>query len=153
MDTKLALDKKASIQVNHSALMADLEKIEPILSLFPKLEKLTAHGAQVFETQLKPMGAMGVEHAVHYAATYELDKAAGKLKFKSKDGIGNASLSGEFDFIQKGGQTEVNIIIKGELRDIKVPMMLRPATPGFIKTMFEGVVDRLIQKIGEKYPA
>lgn len=153
MDTKLSLDKTAVVQANYAAMIADLEKVEPILSLFPKLDKLTAHPGNVFETKLKPLGAMGVEHAVHYAATYTVDASKGVMTFKAKDGIGNASLSGQFDFHQKANGVEIEIRIDGQLRDIKVPMLLRAATPGFIKTMFEGVVDRLIQKIGEKYPA
>jgi hypothetical protein len=32
-----------------------------------------------------------------------------------------------------------------------VPMLLKAATPGFIKTMFDGLVDRFIEKLGEKY--
>lgn len=151
MDCKLALDKKSSIQVNYDALMKDLQAIEPLLAIFPKLEKLTKLSANEYEWQLKPVGAMGVMHAVHYAASYQVDVAAGTLSFKAKEGIGNATLSGKFEFTKKGGAVEVEIEINGQLRDIKVPMLLRAATPGFIKTMFEGLVDRFMEKIGEKY--
>lgn len=151
MDCKLALDKKSSIHVNYDALMKDLQAVEPLLAIFPKLEKLTKLSANEYEWQLKPVGAMGVMHAVHYAASYQVDVASGTLSFKAKEGIGNATLSGKFEFTKKGSAVEVEIEINGQLRDIKVPMLLRAATPGFIKTMFEGLVDRFMEKIGEKY--
>ncbi|MCQ8896117.1 SRPBCC domain-containing protein [Limnobacter humi] len=151
MDSKLVLDKTATIKVDYKQLMADLEAIEPLISIFPKLESLTKLAPNAYEWKLKPIGAMGVSHAVHYAATYEVDKANGKLNFKGKEGVGNATLSGCFEFHDKGGEVAVEIQINGQLRDIKVPMLLKAATPGFIKTMFEGIVDRFIEKIGEKY--
>lgn len=151
MDMKLSLDKVSTIAVDYDNVVADLAAIEPILSIFPKLEKLSKLSDTSYKTQLKPIGAMGVEHAVCYAADYEIDQASGTLRFKGKDGVGNATLSGAFIFTKKGGDVEVEIKIEGQLRDIKVPMMLRAAAPGFIKMMFEGLVDRLIEKIAEKY--
>lgn len=152
MDTNLSLDKSHVVKADYARLIADVQKIEPLLAIFPKLEKLTAHGGNVFETKLKPMGAMGVEHAVHYAASYTVDATAGRIVFKAKEGVGNSSLSGQFDFRDKGnGQVEVEVKIDGKLRDIKVPILLRAATPGFIKTMFESVVNRFIEKVGEQY--
>lgn len=154
MDSKLNLSKSATITANYEAILKDLAKVEPLLSIFPKLEKLTKLGDMAYETQLKPIGAMGVSHAVHYAASYTLDASnPGRLAFKAKEGVGNASLNGAFVFKQQGGQVVVDIEIEGQLRDIKVPMLLKAATPGFIKTMFEGIVDRFIEKIGEKYGA
>ncbi|WP_370263031.1 hypothetical protein [Limnobacter sp.] len=151
MDSKLSLSKQATVDVAYSALAADLEAIEPLISIFPKLESLSKIGPNTFEWKLKPIGAMGVSHAVHYAATYEVDKSKGLITFKAKEGIGNASLSGSFGFTDKSGKVLVDVSIQGELREIKVPMLLKAATPGFIKTMFEGLVDRFIEKIGEKY--
>lgn len=151
MDSKLSLDKTASVALNYEAVLADLEAIEPLISIFPKLESLTKLGPNAFEWKLKPIGAMGVSHAVHYAATYEVDKANGRLNFHAKEGIGNASLSGCFQFKKNGAKVDIEVEIKGQLRDIKVPMLLKAATPGFIKTMFEGLVDRFIEKLEEKY--
>jgi carbon monoxide dehydrogenase subunit G len=151
MDSKLSLNKTASVDLNIDAVMADLEVIEPLISIFPKLESLTKLGPNTFEWKLKPIGAMGVSHAVHYAATYEVDKANGRLSFKAKEGIGNANLSGVFQFKPNGNKVDIEIEINGLLRDIKVPMLLKAATPGFIKTMFDGLVDRFIEKLEEKY--
>jgi carbon monoxide dehydrogenase subunit G len=151
MDSKLSLDKTASVKLNQDALFADLKAIEPVISIFPKLESLTKIGPNAFEWKLKPIGAMGVSHAVHYAASYELDEAKGRLNFVGKEGIGNATLSGFFDFKTNGDNIDIEVQIKGQLRDIKVPMLLKAATPGFIKTMFEGLVDRYIEKLEEKY--
>lgn len=151
MDSKLSLDKTASAALNYEAVLADLEAIEPLISIFPKLESLKQLSPNTYEWKLKPIGAMGVSHAVHYAATYEFDKANGRLAFKAKEGIGNASLSGSFQFKQNGGKVDIEVQINGQLRDIKVPMLLKAATPGFIKTMFDGLIDRFIEKLGEKY--
>ncbi|WP_138517931.1 hypothetical protein [Limnobacter alexandrii] len=151
MDSKLSLDKTATVALNYDAVLADLEAIEPLISIFPKLESLNKLDPNTFEWKLKPIGAMGVSHAVHYAATYEVDKANGRLSFKAKEGIGNASLSGAFQFKPNGKQVDIEIEINGQLREIKVPMLLKAATPGFIKTMFDGLVDRFIEKLGEKY--
>lgn len=151
MDSKLSLNKTASVDLNIDAVMADLEVIEPLISIFPKLESLTKLGPNTFEWKLKPIGAMGVSHAVHYAATYEVDKANGRLSFKANEGIGNANLSGVFQFKPNGNKVDIEIEINGLLRDIKVPMLLKAATPGFIKTMFDGLVDRFIEKLEEKY--
>ncbi|MFN4329843.1 MAG: SRPBCC domain-containing protein [Limnobacter sp.] len=153
MDSKLNLDKKSVVKANYDAIVADLTAIEPLISIFPKLESLTKLGPNAYEWKLKPIGAMGVSHAVHYAASYEVDAAKGLLTFKGKDGVGNATLSGRFQFAKKGNEVEVEIKIEGQLREIKVPMLLKAATPGFIKTMFEGIVDRFMEKIGEKYAA
>lgn len=151
MDSKLSLDKTASAALNYEAVLADLESIEPLISIFPKLESLTKLGPNAYEWKLKPIGAMGVSHAVHYAATYEVDKASGRLSFKAKEGVGNANLSGFFQFKPNGDKVDIEVEINGLLRDIKVPMLLKAATPGFIKTMFDGLVDRFIEKLGEKY--
>lgn len=151
MDTKLNLQKKATIKANFDAILADLPKVEPLLGIFPKLEKLSDLGKGAFETQLKPIGAMGVEYAVCYAADYKVEGHS--LTFTGIKGKGNALLSGQFKFEQKGDKIEVEVDIEGQLRDIKVPMLMRPATPGFIKTMFEGLVDRFIEKVEQKYSA
>ena len=60
-------------------------------------------------------------------------------------------MSGCFQFKPNGKQVDIEIEINGQLREIKVPMLLKAATPGFIKTMFDGLVDRFIEKLGEKY--
>lgn len=151
MDSKLSLNKTASVALNYQAVVADLEAIEPLISIFPKLESLAKLDANTYEWKLKPIGAMGVSHAVHYAAVYTVDKANGRLSFKAKEGVGNASLSGVFQFKPNGDKVDIEVEINGLLRDIKVPMLLKAATPGFIKTMFDGLVDRFIEKLGEKY--
>ena len=103
MDSKLSLDKTATVKADFAKLMADVAAIEPVLSIFPKLESLKKIGDKAYEWKLKPVGAMGVSHAVHYAATYELDAANGKLNFKAKDrakaGTSTTIANVEFRFV------------------------------------------------------
>ena len=58
MDSKLSLDKTATVALNYDAVLADLEAIEPLISIFPKLESLNKLGPNTFEWKLKPIGAV-----------------------------------------------------------------------------------------------
>ena len=152
MDTKLSLKKQLKFAASLDAVKNDMAAIEPILKEFPKLEKLTDMGSSTFRIQLKPIGGMGVSHAVDYAAVYALSADGLSLNFTAKKGVGNAVMNGSFRFEDAGqGQVLAHIDIDGELNDISVPLLLRAAAPGFIKQMFDGIVGRFLEKLQIKY--
>lgn len=127
------------------ALFAD---IEGTIRRFPKLKKLTRLGDNRYRWDMHTIGSRlaKIEHNVSYGAEYRLDPMGGELSWKPLPREGNATIEGQFRVHPRGTQTLLTFKVRGELRDVPVPLMYRLLAPPFIQGKFTRLVDTFLER-------
>lgn len=151
MNVSLDIKRSLLIPVPVAQALPLLDDLEALLGRFPKLRRLTPLGAQRYRWEMETIGSRmaKIAHNVVYGAEYEVDRAAGCLRWKPLEGEGNARLAGSFSIISKGAAaTELCIEVAGELREIPVPLMYRLVAPPFIQGKFTSLADRFLAETG-----
>ncbi len=144
LEIKVSLDTQVPVEKARAQLL----DTEGSIRLFPKLRRVTKLADNFFLWEMQELGAAGVSHAVAYAARYVVDGEKLHVKWTSEKGHGNSMINGEWRFVQKpGGVLTLDFSVKGELRDIDVPFLLRPAAPTFIKKTFASLMNRYLEKV------
>lgn len=134
IDANLSLDT----DVPKAKALAQMADIKGSLEKFPKVRSVTEPAPGIWLSKTAPIGAAGVSHSAAWAARYTVDPAAGTVKWKAERGHGsNAMIDGEWRISElPNGGTRFSLTIKGELNDVSVPLLLRPAAGPFIKQQF-----------------
>jgi len=142
---------KINIEIERS-LLVDLpvkqvrmliDEVEPTLGRFPKLKKLTRLGPDQYLSELKAIGSSiaNIAHEVSYGARYRRSADGLALNWDAIPGQGNASISGSLSVAEKKTGSEIRFKVKGELRDVPVPLMYRLAAAPFIQGKFAHLID------------
>lgn len=121
--------------------------METILNLFPKLQSITADGADYY-WKLKPIGAAGVEREVAYATSISVDADNHRVEITPIKGYGNAQVGG---YIRQSGSDDapsVELSLGGSL-DVDIPFVLRGPAKPFIRDAFERLVQIFAERVKE----
>jgi carbon monoxide dehydrogenase subunit G len=125
-----------------------LDDYESAIRRFPKLRRLTALKPDAYLWEMAPIGSRtaGIVHEVSYAARYQVDAAAGLLEWQPLPGHGNATVEGRMRLEPRGKATRLSFDVRGELRDVPVPLMYRLVAPPFIQGTFTRLVDVFLEQ-------
>jgi hypothetical protein len=142
-----------------------LRDLEGTIGRFPKLKKLTKLGDNRYLWEMRTIGSRiaNIAHDVSYGAEYQVDLKRGELSWKPLPNKGNASIEGFFRIApaQTPGQsrsggiaadsdtTRLTFRVRGELRDVPVPMLYRMVAPPFIQGKFTRLVDTFLEDTRE----
>ena len=147
---------KVNIQVSRSvdvpAPMARvrtlLDDYENTIRRFPKLRKLTPLAPDAYLWEMAPIGSRtaGIAHEVRYAARYTVSAENGLLEWKALPKHGNATIDGRMQLQARGQGTRLSFDVRGELRDVPVPLMYRLVAPPFIQGTFTRLVDVFLEQ-------
>jgi carbon monoxide dehydrogenase subunit G len=147
---------KVNIQVSRSVdVSAPMERVRTLLDdyentirRFPKLRKLTALEPDAYLWEMAPIGSRtaGIAHEVRYAARYVVKPEQGLLEWKPLPKHGNATIEGRMHLQTRGKGTRLSFDVKGELRDVPVPLMYRLVAPPFIQGTFTRLVDVFLEQ-------
>lgn len=149
MNINIRIDRHHDIAVPPAKAQVLLEDLEKTLGRFPKLRKLNKVGDQAYVWEMSAIGSKvaNIEHEVTYGAQYTLDRAKGRLSWKPIPKKGNATVEGVFEITPQGKGARLRFDVKGELRDVPVPLMYRLLAPAFIQGKFAYLVDGFLQRI------
>lgn len=83
---------------------------------------------------------------MRYGAQYRVDDKRGEVSWTPIPRQGNASIEGRFQLAARGTGTRLSFNVKGELRDVPVPLMYRLLAPPFIQGKFTRLVDIFLEE-------
>lgn len=148
MNVKIAIERSLEIAVPYPKALTLLQDVESTLGRFPKLRKLNKVGDNAYVWEMSAIGSKiaNISHEVVYGAQYTLDSKGEKLSWKPLPKKGNATVEGYFQIRQKGKGSVLSFDVRGELRDVPVPLMYRLLAPPFIQGKFAYLVDAFLQR-------
>ncbi|MFP5306823.1 MAG: hypothetical protein ACLGI7_13490 [Gammaproteobacteria bacterium] len=147
---------KVNISIARSVeIAAGVERVQPLLreyasliGRFPKLRRLTPLRRDAYLWEMAPIGSRTarIAHEVSYAAAYTVDADAGVLEWKPLPDYGNAVIEGRMRLQPSTGGCRLSFDVRGELRDVPVPLMYRLVAPPFIQGKFTRLVDVFLEQ-------
>ena len=151
MKVNIEIERTASVPVPYAQVEPLLRDLEGTIGRFPKLKKLTRLGENKYLWEMRTIGSRiaNIAHDVSYGALYSLDLKRGELSWKPVPGQGNATIEGVFRIAEQGEATQLTFRVRGELRDVPVPLLYRVVAPPFIQGKFTRLVDTFLEDTRE----
>lgn len=141
---KIDLGYEFEVKAKAAEVFEVLSDVPTSASHFPKVEKLTDLGDNVYQWEMQKVGTSQVNIQTVYASQYVSDKAKGTVKWTPVKGVGNALVSGSWTIADNKKSTSITLAIEGE---IEVPL------PGLMKMVVAPVVEGEFEKLVDKYIA
>ncbi len=149
MNVNIKIERSVEVPAPYAEVCGLLDDLEGTIRRFPKLRKLTKLGPNAYLWEMATIGSSvaGIAHEVSYAAQYTVNAKAGELSWKPVPKQGNATIEGHMKLTTQGKQaTRLTFAVKGELREVPVPLMYRLLAPPFIQGKFTRLVDVFLEK-------
>ena len=147
MKVEIEIERRAVVPLSYAEVEPLLADVEGTIGRFPKLKKLTPLGGNAYLWEMKTIGSrmVNIAHEVSYGARYHVDLPRGEMRWDAVPGKGNATIEGSFRLLKGTAQTELLFRVRGELREIPVPLMYRLIAPPFIQGKFTKLVDTFLE--------
>ncbi len=148
MNVNIKIERSLEVSAPIAQVRSLLDDLEGTIRRFPKLRRLSKVGDNAYVWEMSPIGskAAGISHEVSYGAQYTVDTKRGELSWKPLPKKGNATIEGRFRLIENGVLTRLSFDVRGELRDVPVPLMYRLLAPPFIQGKFTRLVDIFLEE-------
>jgi len=147
MKVNIEIERSALVPVPYRQVEPLLQDLEGTIGRFPKLKKLTRLGDNSYLWEMRTIGSRiaNIAHEVSYGAEYRVDLQRGELSWKPLPNQGNASIEGYFRIAADSDTTRLTFRVRGELRDVPVPLLYRVVAPPFIQGKFTRLVDTFLE--------
>lgn len=163
MKVNIEIERSCTVPVAYGQAEPLLQDLEGTLHRFPKLKKLTKLGEGDYLSEMRTIGSRiaNIAHDVSYGARYQIDLKRGEVSWKPLPNQGNASIEGSLSIAASDQETRLVLRMRGELRDVPVPLLYRMVAPPFIQGKFTRLIDTFLEetrdalvsgKIGKKKP-
>lgn len=151
MNIKLDIERRLLLPIDHARALSLLDDLEGTIGRFPNLKKLTRLADDSYLWEMRTMGVRiaKIAHDLSYAARYEIDRAAGAIRWQPLPEHGNARIGGEIRLAEKGAQTEMLFKVEGVMHDVPVPLLYRPLAGPFIVNKMTTLIERFLARTGE----
>jgi carbon monoxide dehydrogenase subunit G len=151
MKVDIEIERSLDVAAPYAEAEKLIRDVEGTIRRFPKLRRLTRLGENQYQWDMATIGSRiaKIAHEVSYGAHYSVDPKKGELSWKPLPKIGNASVEGIFRVARHGDKTRLSFRVRGELRDVPVPLMYRLIAPAFIQGKFTALVDVFLAKTAE----
>jgi len=149
MNVNLAIERSVEIPAPYARVKTLLQDLEGTIKRFPKLKRLKKLGEREYLWEMQTIGSRmaKIAHDVSYGARYDVDVERGEVRWKPLPKQGNATIEGGFNLDDLGDDTtRLSFRVKGELRDVPVPLLYRPLAPAFIQGKFTRLVDEFLER-------
>jgi carbon monoxide dehydrogenase subunit G len=141
---KIDLGYEFDVKAKAAEVFEVLSDVPTSASHFPKVEKITSLGDNVYQWDMQKVGTAQANIQTVYASKYVSDKAKGTVKWTPVKGVGNALISGSWTIVDSKNSTNITLAIQGE---IEVPL------PGLMKMVVAPVVEGEFEKLVDMYIA
>jgi hypothetical protein len=147
MKVNIEIERSALVPVPYRQVEPLLQDLEGTIGRFPKLKMLTRLGENRYLWEMRTIGSRiaNIAHDVSYGAEYQLDLSRGELSWKPLPNQGNATIEGYFRIAADKDDTRLSFRVRGELRDVPVPLLYRVVAPPFIQGKFTRLVDTFLE--------
>ena len=151
MNVNIAIERSIEIAAPYAKVQAALLDLEATIRRFPKLKSLKKLKDREYLWEMQTIGSRlaKIAHQVSYGARYTLDLERGRVTWTAIPGKGNATVEGGYTLKDLGGVTRMSFAVKGELRDVPVPLLYRVVAPAFIQGKFTRLVDVFLENTAE----
>jgi hypothetical protein len=147
----IALVRDMVTAVDEERVFALLADVPRSASFFPKVDRLVDLGGNAFRWEMEKIGVGGYTlQQTIYACQYRADKVAGVVSWVPVEGVGNASVEGEWIVKQNSSGTSVTLNTKGVL-SVDFPSFLQFLLSPLIVMEFTGMVDRYIENLRKTF--
>lgn len=150
MNIRIDVERQAVIAGSREQVLAQLGDIEGTLKRFPKLRKLSPLGQRDYRLDMHTIGSSiaKISYDVSFGARCSFDAAAGELSWTPLSNVGNALLQGALRVVEDGNGSRLSLSVRGELREVPVPLMYRLVAPAFIQGKFAALLDAYLENVG-----
>jgi carbon monoxide dehydrogenase subunit G len=147
MKVAIEVERSINIPAPHEKVLTLMQDLEGTIRRFPKLRRLRKVGDKAYVWEMDAIGSRiaNISHEVVYGAKYTVDATRGLLSWKPLPNEGNATIEGAFRMKDLGGETRLTFSVKGELRDVPVPLVYRLVAPPFIQGKFMRLVEIFLE--------
>lgn len=149
MNIKIEIERNRTVALSRAQVMHLLQDTEGTLRHFPKLKKLTSLGAQDYRLDMRTIGSSvaRIAHDVSFGARCVVDPAKARLHWTPLPQVGNAQIEGLLELIDEGKSAWLSLSVRGELRDVPVPLIYRLVAPAFIQGKFSALADAYLERV------
>ncbi|MGQ0696623.1 MAG: hypothetical protein ACT4PZ_00130 [Panacagrimonas sp.] len=151
MNIRIEFERHRNVSMTREQFARLSRDIEGTLRQFPKLKKLTALGAQDYRLDMKTIGSSvaRIAHDVSFGARCVADPTKAELSWMPLPDVGNAQMEGLLKLNDEGKSLRLtlSLSVRGELRDVPVPLMYRLVAPAFIQGKFSALVDAFLERV------
>lgn len=151
MKVNIEIERSAVVPVPYPQVEPLLQDLEGTIGRFPKLKKLTKLADKEYLWEMRTIGSRiaNIAHDVSYGARYHIDLKRGELSWEPLPDQGNARIEGFFRIAASEDETRLTFRVRGELRDVPVPLLYRVVAPPFIQGKFTRLVDTFLEDTRE----
>jgi carbon monoxide dehydrogenase subunit G len=148
MKVDIEIERSITIALPPEKVRPLFDDIEAAVARFPKLKKLSKVAKDQYVWELSTIGSRmaKIAHDVTYGAHYQRSADGSELSWKPLPNKGNASIAGAFRVLEHKGGSEISFKVKGELRDVPVPLIYRLVAPPFIQGKFIHLVETFLER-------
>jgi hypothetical protein len=149
VNIQIDIQRHKAVRLSPAQVRALVSDPQATLKRFPKLRKLQVLGAQEFRLDLQTVGSRvaRIAHDVSFGARIEASED--ELRWQAIPKIGNAQLQG---VLRYDGDERLSLHVRGELRDVPVPLMYRLVAPAFIQGKFSALADGYLDRLAATHP-
>ncbi len=151
MKVNIEVERSVAVPLPAAQVRSLFDDLETTIGRFPKLKRLSRLGPDQYLWELQTIGSRlaKIAHDVSYAAHYQRSADGNEVAWKPIAGKGNADIAGAFRIVPKSDGCEIRFKVKGELRDVPVPLIYRLAAPPFIQGKFIALVETFLDRTRE----
>ena len=148
MKVDIEIERSTTVPLPPDQVRRLFDEIEGAVSRFPKLKKLTRVAKDQYVWELSTIGSRlaNIAHDVVYGAHYQRSADGSELSWKPLPNQGNASIAGSFRVSEHATGSELRFKVKGQLRDVPVPLVYRLVAPPFIQGKFTHLVETFLER-------
>lgn len=146
MNIQIDIERHKAIALSPAQVQALTGDVQGTLKRFPKLRKLQALGGQDFRLDMQTVGSKvaRIAHDVSFGARVEASDH--ELRWQPLPQVGNAALHGTIRYL---GGDRLSLHVRGELRDVPVPLVYRLVAPAFIQGKFSALADTFLDRLAD----
>ncbi|WP_420467840.1 hypothetical protein [Panacagrimonas sp.] len=146
MNIRIDIERHKTVKLSPAQVQALTASAESTLKRFPKLRKLQVLGEQDFRLDMQTVGSKvaKIAHDVSFGARCIADPENAELRWQALPKVGNADLEG---VIRYAAGNRLSLRVRGELRNVPVPLMYRLVAPAFIQGKFSALADAYLDRL------
>jgi hypothetical protein len=148
MKVNIEIERSTVVPLPAERVCRLFDDLETTIGRFPKLRRLSKLGPDQYLWEMQTIGSRiaKIAHDVSYGAHYKRNAGGNELTWTPIVGKGNADVSGAIGIAEAAHGSELRFRVKGELRDVPVPLMYRLAAGPFIQGKFTALVETFLER-------
>ncbi|NMM19645.1 MAG: SRPBCC family protein [Rhodoferax sp.] len=152
MTINVNIDLGYEFEVNASAkdVFDVLSDVPTSASFFPKVDKLTDLGSDVYRWEMAKIGIAQINLQTIYASKYVANRAKGTVVWTPVQGEGNALVSGSWKITDKKTSTLIVLQITGDLT-LPLPGLMKMVVAPVVEAEFEKMIEQYIANLTQRF--